>query len=280
MPAVSAQATPHAWQTPGTRRRDEDRRSDARPGLPDKGAVWEERHWRGSRWTARLDRGRCVLRYSVPIRRGRTLGILATAVAVAVLGAIPADAASKTPLNTNLVKDAGAEQASAAGLDGTVIVPIPRWVTENGFTAAAYGASGCPTTSQAAAIGGGKYLFFGGPDSEQSTASQDITLVGRSSAVDAHRVKLSLSAWLGGWDGQGDSARVQVRFLRANGSQIGSVSTVAVSGTNSVLKHKTAGKLLPTGTRKIRIVLISTRAEGTNNDGMFDKIDVRIKLPS
>lgn len=209
---------------------------------------------------------------------GRFAGSLILAALLATLAVMPADAAAATPLNANLLVDASAEQANAAGLDGTVIVPIPGWVTANGFTVAAYGANGLPTLQQAAQIGAGKYLFFGGPDSTQSTARQDIALVGRSSAIDRGRYKVTLAAWLGGWDGQGDNAQVVVRFLRANGTQIGSVKTAAVGGTSSILKHKTASKAVPVGTRILRVMLVSTRRDGTNNDGMIDRVDVRLKL--
>ena len=211
-------------------------------------------------------------------RAGRGLGTALVAVALAFLVVMPAEAATTTPLNKNLVKDPGAEAAAADGLDGTVIVAIPGWTTVNGFTAAAYGASGCPTTQQAATIHGGKHIFFGGPDSAQSTATQNIKIIGRNTAIDHGKLQVTLSAWLGGWDGQGDNAQLVVRFLRGNGTQISSVKTAAVAGTSSVLKHKTASKGIPKGTRTLRVMLVSTRTEGMNNDGMFDNIDVRIKL--
>lgn len=212
------------------------------------------------------------------VHGGRFIGPVVMAAMLALLAVGPAEGATTTPLNKNLVKDPGAEAAAADGLDGSVIVAIPGWTTVNGFTAAAYGTSGCPTTEQAAAIHGGKHIFFGGPDSAQSTAIQNIKIIGRNTAIDHGKLKVTLSAWLGGWDGQGDNAQLVVRFLRGNGTQISSVKTAAVAGTSSVLKHKTASKGIPKGTRTLRVMLVSTRIEGMNNDGMFDNIDVRIKL--
>jgi hypothetical protein len=183
--------------------------------------------------------------------------------------------ATPTPLNKGLVRDASAELATGA-TDGYTVVPIPGWITTGNFTAARYGEWGCPSVDQAARIGGGKIFFYGGPDNARSTARQDVRLVGRSTAIDQGRLKVKLSAWLGGYDGQGDSARLLVQFRDSLGGNLGWAQTPKVSASDSVLVHKTASKRIPAGTRSLRVVLISIRADGSYNDGMFDKIDVRI----
>lgn len=204
-------------------------------------------------------------------RRAVSIASLAMVLA-SVLVAGPASAAT-TPLNTSLT-DPGAE--SAAGTDGTAVVPVPGWVTEAGFTAAAYGALNCPSSAESARIGGGGQMFYGGARSV-ATARQQIVLKGRAAAIDAGRMKVTVSAQIAVYDGQGDSGRVQVRFLRADGTQLGTVQTAAVSATNLVMRRVTANRVLPAGTRRLEVVLVARRLVGDWNDAFFDNIDVRIK---
>jgi hypothetical protein len=212
--------------------------------------------------------GAVIRRWSSPL----------VAIVAIVALAIPsaAGAATTTPMGVNLLKDASAEQA--AGTDGTTVVPVPGWTTQNGFTAAAYGALNCPTLDESVRIGGGTQMFFGGGQAV-ARARQTVAIKGRAAAIDAGRIRVRVSAWIAGYDGQGDNGRVLVRFLRANGTQVGKVRTVAVGATNQVMQKVSATKLLPAGTRSVEVVLIATRMVGAWNDAFFDKVDLRITKP-
>src|SRR4051812_50012883 len=77
---------------------------------------------------------------SRPIRR--ILLPMTMALGLAALVAGTATAVTPTPLDADLVSNAGAESGAAG--TGMQIVPIPGWTTTGGVTAVAYGSPGGP----------------------------------------------------------------------------------------------------------------------------------------
>jgi hypothetical protein len=205
----------------------------------------------------------------------RLAAIAAGIVLGAILLAPGASGATSTPFNTNLIVDPGAEEA--VGADGYVVVPIPGWTTTSNFTAAPYGGSGLPSAAEGARIGGGSLFFSGGASNTSATATQRIALVGRGRPIDQGGVCVVLSAWLGGWADQRDSAQVIVKFLRADGSVIRSMKTAAVSATNATFLRKSVRRQAPAGTRALEVVLAARRGDGAYNDGYFDLLDLQLK---
>ena len=210
-----------------------------------------------------------------PHRSSTSVSIaVSLAVGLSVLLSGGVGGATPTPYRTNLVVDPSAEQAAHS--DGYTVVPIPGWTQTSNFTAVPYGTSGFPTVEEGQRIKGGKLFFAGGPNTSSSSASQRIAIVGRNAAIDRGRVRVTVGAWLAGWDGQTDSAQVVVRFLRSDGSLIATLRTASVSATDNVFFRKTASRVAPAKTRILEVVLLARRGQGTYNDGYFDKIDVRI----
>ena len=109
---------------------------------------------------------------------------------------------------------------------------------------------------------------------------QKIDLDGRIdfTAVDAQSIKYNLSAWIGGYKTQEDSAIVTVTFFNSdnqiavsNYTSIGPVSA-ADRGSVSKLLYRQAGGRVPTGTRSILIFVTFNRGLGNVNNAYIDNI--------
>ncbi|AXG82860.1 phosphoesterase [Streptomyces paludis] len=127
--------------------------------------------------------------------------------------------------------------------------------------------------------------FFSGGNSPRTALTQDVTLpatgaTGRR-AVDAGRVRYTLSAWLGGYAAQEDGVRLSVEFRDAKGtpvalSVLGPV-TAAERDSRTALLERTAGALVPFGARTARVLLVFTRTgSGTSNDGYADAVSLTL----
>ncbi|WP_217167758.1 phosphoesterase [Streptomyces sp. AC512_CC834] len=127
--------------------------------------------------------------------------------------------------------------------------------------------------------------FFSGGNSPRTALVQDIRLpffgpVGRA-AVDAGRVRYRLTAWLGGYAGQEDGARLSAEFRDRAGtpvalSVLGPV-TAAERGARTGLLERTASAAVPPGARTVRVLLVFTRSGGgTSNDGYADGMSMHL----
>jgi hypothetical protein len=199
-------------------------------------------------------------------RAALLLGLIAS---LGLAGGGAADAASKTPLDTNLVTNPGAE-AGAAG--SGQVVAIPGWNTTDTFTAVTYGSVGHPSIAESGEIGGGSNLFACGNDSNGAIAAQRIKLSGRNALIDSGNASVGFGAYLGGTGIEGDNARVIVRFLSATGKQLDKAITHVSSGGNGNMVLWSAGTVVPAGTRVLRIVLQGKRFVGADCDAFFDNV--------
>jgi len=145
-----------------------------------------------------------------------------------------------------------------------------------------YGAAGgFPDATVSAAIKGGK-AFFAGGNAGVSTATQSRAVPsGWSGSVKGGQVKAVLSADLGGFASQADHAVVTAVFLDKSGHsiasfKIGPVSTAARKSQTTLLL-RTATRRVPSATRKIKVVVTSTRVDGTYNDGYADNVSLALK---
>ncbi len=201
------------------------------------------------------------------------LGLLALALAVGAGSGTSRTAASPA----NLLVNGNAEAGPGATDNSTV--DVPGWTrTAGAFTAVAYGSPGSPTAADGPPDAG-RNFFAGGSGTSVSSAEQTVDVSGSAAAIDAGRGRVTLAAWLGGWAGQADSARVDAQFLGTSGAPIGSVSIgpVTASQRNSQTKLLPVGSgsvAVPVGTRKIRVVITATRAEGVYNDGYADSLSL------
>jgi hypothetical protein len=194
-------------------------------------------------------------------------------IAHAVLLAMPAAARQSAG---NLLRDDGAEEAQGSG---DQVVPIPGWTTTGTFTAGLYGANGLPAAGQGPSDGG-RNLFAGGPGGAVSTATQTVDVSSSAAGIDAGTVNASLDGWLGGWEGQDDSASVTAEFLDVAGKALAGLTigpvTAADRGDRTELLERTAKGNVPRGTRSIRVTITARRASGIYNDGYADNLSLTL----
>jgi hypothetical protein len=177
----------------------------------------------------------------------------------------------------NLVVNGDAE--AGAGLPGAG--SVPGWNTSSntavGIVSVRYGYDsyipvGAPGQH-------GTNFFSGGTNSALSTAGQSIDVSAAATDIDAHRVRFTLSAYIGGYSSQADSGTVTAVSLDANGlpfravqnAVIGPVTVAERRGVTG-LWYRTMTGTLPVNTRRVAISMRATRASGTNNDGYFDEV--------
>src|SRR4051812_46431035 len=111
----------------------------------------------------------------------------------------------------NLIQNPGADEAT--GETDSNGAAIPQWGTAGHLSAVKYGAgSGFPTVPDGMSIGGGANFFSGGINDTISIGDQIIDIPGAASEIDAGRVSITLSAYLGGRLTDGDNATVSASF--------------------------------------------------------------------
>jgi hypothetical protein len=192
--------------------------------------------------------------------------------AAALLLAAPASA---TLPAGNLVVNPGAEAAPGATDSGTQ-VGLPGWTVTGSLTAVAYGTPAFLTTEDATRLGGGANFFAGGPDGDTNTASQLINVSGAAPEI-TKGVAGTLSALIGGYAGQEDSATVSAQPLDAAGTPIAPATVLpAVTSADrkglTDLLPRTAQVSIPLDTRLIAVTITTTRTAGQYNDGYVDNV--------
>ena len=170
----------------------------------------------------------------------------------------------------------GDAESELGAPDNNAVVKPTGWETTGQFTAVQYGASGgFPDLKTPGPDNRGKSLFEGG-NVAKSTAQQTIALGALSTGIDAGTVTYNFSAWIGGWQSQGDNGVVSVQFRDAAGatlatSALGPVTPSQRNTTTSLIKGSRLGKV-PKGTRSALISIVISRVTGTYNDGSVDDV--------
>ncbi|MDN3544915.1 PEP-CTERM sorting domain-containing protein [Kinneretia asaccharophila] len=107
---------------------------------------------------------------------------------------------------------------------------------------------------------------------EKAVAWQSLDLGQYSRAGDRY----SLSGWLGGWQAQGDNAKLYVSFLNDLGNELGFSEIGPVSaadrGNKTGLFYREASGLLPEQTYTLQFWLSMERLGGGDNDGYADNL--------
>jgi hypothetical protein len=107
---------------------------------------------------------------------------------------------------------------------------------------------------------------------EKAVAWQSLDLGQYSQAGD----RFSLSGWLGGWQAQGDNAKLFVSFLSDTGNLLGSTEIGPVRpadrGNKTGLFYREASGLLPEQTYTLQFWLSMERLGGGDNDGYADNL--------
>ncbi|MFD9907747.1 phosphoesterase [Streptomyces sp. NPDC059063] len=184
----------------------------------------------------------------------------------------------------NLVVNGDAE--SGAGGSADPVTTVRGWKVLQGAPALiAYSlGGGYPTPADPGPARRGSRFFSGG-NSPRTALVQDVDLpkggpTGRR-AVDAGRVRYTLTAWLGGFAGQEDGARLSVEFRDAKGTPV-ALSVLGPVGaaereSRTGLLERTAEALVPPTARSARLLLVFTRSGGgTSNDGYADALSLTL----
>ena len=151
-----------------------------------------------------------------------------------------------------------------------------------GFTQLTYLAGGgFPTPTDPGPANRGENFFSGGTNAV-STMTQRIDVSNLAATIGGGNVNFVLSAWLGGYAAQNDTATVTARFLDSANTQIGLAQLAAVTATDrgnvtQLLYRQQIGDL-PLLTRFIDITLTATLATG-ENDGYADNISLILLDP-
>jgi hypothetical protein len=207
------------------------------------------------------------------IAGGVGVGVIATA---AVVGYV---VLTNAVFGHNLVVNGDAEASTGVTSDTQVAAP-QGWTTRGPFTVVQYGANAFPTAQDPGPPDRGKNFFAGGPGATQSSAAQTIDVGSGGGGIDSGSKKYDLSAYLGGTRDEGDSITVVVTFEDANGNPVGSatigpVTEIGRRSQTGLIKSETKGAV-PSGTRKVKVEIRSTRVVGNYNDGYADDVSLTI----
>jgi len=195
--------------------------------------------------------------------------------------------ASASPVDSgNIVANGNAEDGNQGAGTGQV-VPLRFWTAPPGsnLTVVAYGSPEFPGFNDMLPADPGRAFFAGGPDVVSSTAEQVIDLTGQWAgwlgAIDGGRLTFRLSADLGGFSGENDSASLELTFLDESAQPLGApvtlggVSDAERGGITGFLPRATDG-LVPPGTRQVLLRLKTVRTDGVYDDGYADDIELHL----
>ena len=178
-------------------------------------------------------------------------------------------AAASTFLGCNLIVNGDAEAGIPIPPGNSVAFDIPGWVRTANFTTDTYVDSGEVSVKDPGPADRGKFLFFGGPENEASSAFQDIDISPLAAQVDSGSVRFAFGGWVGGYSSQEDFMVLTTKFLDWAGNTLGSSQLGPVSAANrsniKAILQKAANGAVPAGTRQIQVRMDSTRREGLYN---------------
>lgn len=185
---------------------------------------------------------------------------LNTLVAAALLG-LAASASQAAVYGQNLIVNGNAEQGTAGwnGFDDYSFIQSVN-----------YG-NNWVKPSEPGPLDRGSKMFTG--TGARAVAWQSLDLGAPANAGD----RFSLSGWLGGWQAQGDNAKLYVSFLNLSGDEIGSTEIGPVSaadrGNKTGLFYREASGALPGQTATLQFWLSMERVGGGDNDGYADNLN-------
>ena len=126
----------------------------------------------------------------------------------------------------------------------------------------------------------GTKQFFAGGRNDVSTAAQDIDLSANANDIDTGRIICDVSAWLGGYSDQEDSAKLTIEFrsnttVNLKSITLGSVTALERSDQTG-LRYRSSSLSVLARTRRIHAELILTRKSdaGPWNDGYADNLSI------
>ncbi|MBI4876109.1 MAG: choice-of-anchor C family protein [Acidobacteria bacterium] len=191
-------------------------------------------------------------------------------------GATPGGGGTTPVTGANLIVNPGAE-SGPSDADCGAVASIPGWTTAGIVAVCRYGWTYVPVSVPGAPDRGNQ--FFGGGYAARSSITQVIDLSSYAATIDAG-TPYTLSAWLGGWETQGDNAKLTATFRGAGGSALGaaSVGPVTMAERNSITAFllRSASGSVPSGTRSVLVELEFNRTDGNQNDGYADNLSLTL----
>jgi hypothetical protein len=186
------------------------------------------------------------------------------------------------PYGMNLLVNGNAESGLSSSTGAPVA--IPGWTPSPFITVIPYGAAGGFPTASDPGPPDRANQFFAGGNALASSATQDIIVSGNAADINAGKVTVDLSGWLGGFATDPDNAQLDLTFLDGGGMTLGSITIGPVtpadrdSATGLLLRRKTSA--LPINTATLRVTLTMTKSSGAFNDGYADSLSVVLRAPT
>jgi len=186
-------------------------------------------------------------------------------------------ARSSSATTDNLIVNGDAE-AAPGSQDGNP-VNTPGWTVTGQATALAYGTGAYPATGDPGPEDRGLNFLCGGPSDARSTFSQTLDLSSYAQVVDSGAVTFTLSAYLGGYSSQDDSAALAITFKDGSGTPVGGPASIgpvlaAERGNQTALLARDTTGAVPPQTRSVDVELVMTRTSGSANDGYADNLQL------
>ena len=187
----------------------------------------------------------------------------------------------------NLIVNGDAEAGTAATDYSSAMLP-PGWTRVGGtgsLTAVEYAAAGSDpdqlNVGDSNVWGAGSDFFAGGPAGAPSAIMQLIDVSDRAAKIDANVMRAQISGLFGGYLSEDDSMTMTVRFLDANGSQLGNpveVGGVEAGGRGNftIIYPHSAYVGVPVGTRSIEVILSSNHVTGSYSNGYADNLQLTL----
>jgi hypothetical protein len=219
------------------------------------------------------------------MKKLKTWLAIGSVVGAALCVVAPLGARTATIPTGNLVQNPGAEGSPGTATSTDVAAPA-GWTTTGGLSAVQYTtSSGFLTPEVSAKVGGGANFFAGGPKTGVGTATQPIDVSAASAEIDGGGVTATLSALLGGYLDQSDSAIVEAAFLDASGARLGSMRIGPVRPADrkseTTLVPRSGSAAVPKGTVQIVVSIAASRQEGDYDDGYVDNVSLELsRAPS
>jgi len=217
------------------------------------------------------------------------VGALAGLAVLAGPSCLVALSPAAAPYGVNLIVNGNAEQGASSATGDALPgpTPVPGWAVSSAFTVVNYkgssDTSGFPKSSDPGPPDRSNQFFAGG-NAATSTATQDIDVSGNAADINAGKVTLDLSGWLGGFGSDPDVAQLSVTYLDGGSMTLSSTTIGPVSAadrnntTGLFLRNKSA--TVPANTVTLRVTLTMTRTSGAFNDGYADSLSVVLRAPT
>jgi len=187
-----------------------------------------------------------------------------------------APTAGMAQFGTNLIVNGDAESGAGSG-SSTIVASIPGW-TSAGANVITYASNYGITLNDLVPIGAGKNYFSNGNTS--SSITQTVSVAFAATAIDAGTASYDASGYFGGYSSYDDTATLNIVFLNASGTSVGTVSIGGVksadrNGTGMYLRRQIGA--VPSGARSAKVtvnfVITTSSVDNAGADNLSLKVN-------